>query len=407
VSRGLFGGRLGGASGGRLGGSGGGGGGSRGLGGPGLGPGGSRFDRHLRIVRAILSKDLTDALRDSRVVIPLLIPIGLGLLYSFMFGDEPPRPTVTVAYVTQDETQLPAEVKELLGDSVTLKRRSAADAAALRRLVADGDADLGVVVPAGFDGDARAGRSPRLELLVSGETGSNGQLAASFVERAAVNLAGRPPTVTVVSTTVAPAEQSALAIFDELGLRKYEVLLMTVLLLVMVGTSVVPTVLADETQTRTLDALLMVASYGDVIVAKALFGFIYSLIGVPILLAITRIAPADVAMFAAVTVLTVIVLVGLGPWLGSYVKTSGQLSVWSNVAFFPLLGAMIAATLDLPAAAEAVLAVIPTTHTTRLAANAFAGVPLFSAQWLSWLVLCLWAVVVYFGLWWRLRRMDT
>jgi ABC-2 type transport system permease protein len=366
-----------------------------------------RLDRHLRIVRAILGKDLSDALRDSRVIIPLLVPIGLGLLYSFMFGDEPPRPTVTIAYVTEGATRLPAEVKTVFGDTVTLRRRSVADVPALRRLVRDGDVDLGVVVPEGFDDDARAGRSPSLELLVSRDADSNGQLAASMVERAAVKIAARPPTVAVVTTSVAPAEQSALATLEALGLRRYEVLLMTVLLLVMVGTSVVPTVLSDETQTRTLDALLMVASYGDVIVAKALFGFAYSVAGVPILLAITRQQPQDVALYAGVTVITAVVLVGLGLLLGSFVKTSGQLSVWSNVAFLPLLGAMIATTLDLPAAAQAIVGLIPTAQTTRLAANAFAGQPLFSGQALSWAILCAWGVAVYAGLWWRLRRMDT
>jgi hypothetical protein len=157
------------------------------------------LDRHLRIVRGILFKDLTDALRDSRVIIPLLVPIGLGLLYSFMFNDEPPRPTITVAYVTAGSTRLPAEVKAVLGDTVTLKQRTVADAAALRRLVSEGDADVGVVVPSGFDDDARAGRSPRLEMYVSSDPGSNGELAASMVERAAVKIAARPPTVAVVT----------------------------------------------------------------------------------------------------------------------------------------------------------------------------------------------------------------
>jgi len=369
--------------------------------------GGPLFDRHVRIIRGILSKDLSDALRDSRVIIPLLVPLGLGLFYSFMFEDAPPRTEVTVAYVTQGATELPREVKTMAGDAIDLKQRDVADVDELRRLVAEGDVDVGVVVPAGFDDDARAGHSPKLQLFVSSEASTEGDLGASVVERAAVKIAARPPTVDVTVQPVEPEERSALATLNALGLRAYEVLLMVVLLLAMVGASVIPTVLSDETQTRTLDALLMVASYSDVIVAKALFGFIFSVAGVPILLSITRLWPEDTVAFSGVVVLSALVLVGIGLLMGSFVKTQGQLSVWSNIAFLPLLGAAVATTLDLPTAAQAVLAIIPTTHTTRLAANCFAGEQLFSWAALSWVILAAWTVAIYAALWWRLRRMDA
>ena len=41
-----------------------------------------------RRLRAIYRKDMRDAIRDSRVLTALLMPLALGLLYSFMFSDE-------------------------------------------------------------------------------------------------------------------------------------------------------------------------------------------------------------------------------------------------------------------------------------------------------------------------------
>ncbi len=60
-----------------------------------------------RRIGAIFRKDLRDAVRDARVLVAILVPLGVGVLYSFMFQSTPTVPTVTVAYAAPDATQLP------------------------------------------------------------------------------------------------------------------------------------------------------------------------------------------------------------------------------------------------------------------------------------------------------------
>ena len=52
-------------------------------------------------VRAIYRKDMRDALRDSRVLTALLMPLAFGLFYSMMFTD---TQTIKVGIVSSDRT---------------------------------------------------------------------------------------------------------------------------------------------------------------------------------------------------------------------------------------------------------------------------------------------------------------
>ena len=54
-------------------------------------------------VIAIYRKDLRDASRDYRLIIALLMPLLLGLLYSFMFKDDT-RPTAKLGVVASAAT---------------------------------------------------------------------------------------------------------------------------------------------------------------------------------------------------------------------------------------------------------------------------------------------------------------
>jgi ABC-type Na+ efflux pump permease subunit len=61
-------------------------------------------------IHAIYRKDLRDALRDSRLIIAILMPLLIGLLYSVMFNDET-KPTAKLGVVASASTQLPAAIQ--------------------------------------------------------------------------------------------------------------------------------------------------------------------------------------------------------------------------------------------------------------------------------------------------------
>ena len=367
---------------------------------------GSGLAAHVRIVGAILAKDLVDALRDSRVIGALLAPVLIGVLYSFMIRDETPKPQARVAVVTASQTTLGAAIGQVADRAVRLSFRQVGDVAELRRLVAAKKVDIGLVLPPGFDAAVKGGSSPTLRVLLPPSPSYGGDYVAAVLDRALQALSRRGPPAQVARETVPLAARSSDLVMTRLGLRKFFVLWSIVFLLAMVAVVAVPTSITEEMQTRTLDSLLLIGFYVDIVVAKALFGILYAMVGVPIMLAITRVGPAAPLSFSLAMVLSAVSLVGMGLLLGSLLSNPAQLSTWGSLVSTPLIGAALAAGFTLPPAAEAVLFIFPTTHVTRLGVNGLAGFAIFPHAWTSYAVLLGWAVVVYGLLSWRLRRIE-
>jgi ABC-type transport system involved in multi-copper enzyme maturation permease subunit len=195
--------------------------------------------------------------------------------------------------------------------------------------------------------------------------------------------------------------------FNTLGARKVFVLVAIILMLAMIAVYALPAVLTEETEKRTVEALTLIASDAEVIVAKSLFGLTYCVISVPLMLAITRVVPNDVALFVVDIVLTSVTLVGLGLLLGGLMRTQTQLNTWSTVALIPLIVPAIVIGLPIPGWIEALVSLLPTAQTMRLGMNALSGRPLFDAEWLSVAIILGWAVVGYGLVWWRLSRRQA
>lgn len=361
---------------------------------------------NLARVDAIYRKDLRDALRDSRFIIALLMPLLIGLLYSFMFEDDT-RPTAKLGVVAQTSTQLPAALEEATKTSLQLEVQSVADAAALTQQVRDKKVDVGLIVPSGFDAALTSGASPKLTVVLPASPSFGGDYVAAILDRVTQSVAGQAPAASitrVVLPATAGTSDSALA---ALGARKTFVLVAVILLLAMIAVYALPAVLTEETEKRTVEALTLIASDAEVIVAKALFGLTYCVISVPLMLVITRVVPENILLFVADVVLTSVTLVGLGLLLGGLMRTQTQLNTWSTVALIPLIVPAIIVGLPVPGWVEAIVSVLPTAQTMRLGVNALTGRQLFGAEWLSFAIILGWAVVGYGLVWWRLSRQEA
>lgn len=359
-----------------------------------------------RIVFGILGKDLREALRDSRILGVLLVPLALGLFYGLLFDDEPPRLEVTVGIVTPTRTEFGRELRATLGDEVEVKLRGVASAEELRRLIAEERVDVGIVLPARFDDTLEGGDQPEVLVLAPETGGSGAQVVGSALEKTAMRMAGESPPI-VLSRDVVEAERvGGLAVLTRLGARTYLILMLTVVYLSMACVLALPYSLTEEVEKKTLDALLLVASYGQVVLAKALMGLVYALGGVAILMAVARIAPAEPLAYAVAVVVTAVVVVGIGLLIGGVFRSPAQLQTWGFVFLLPLIAPAVMVALPLPEAAQAAVLWLPTAHTSRLLVDATIGGDVFPAPWLSYLVLFAWGVAAYGLLVWRLRRRE-
>jgi ABC-2 type transport system permease protein len=361
---------------------------------------------NLSRITAIYRKDLRDALRDSRIIIAVLMPLLIGLVYSFMFKDDT-KPTAKLGVVASASTQLPAALQAATKAALQLKVQSFADQAALTRQVRDKKVDVGLVVPAGFDSALKSGASPKLTVILPASPSFGGDYVAAVLDRVTQSLAGQVPAATIALVTLPATAGTADSALAALGARKMFVLVAVILMLAMIAVYALPAVLTEETEKRTVEALTLIASDAEVIVAKSLFGLTYCVISVPLMLAITRVVPENLALFVSAIVLTSVTLVGLGLLLGGLMRTQTQLNTWSTVALMPLIVPAIVVGLPVPGRVEAVVSAIPTAQTMRLGVNALAGRQLFGAEWLSFAIILGWAVAAYGLVWWRLSRQEA
>ena len=222
-----------------------------------------------RRVKAILVKDLREAMRDGRILILLLFPIGLALLWHATTPDHEERPQTTVAIVDPGHTGLARELRTAAARSARLTVRSAGDARAARRIVDAQDADFAVV----SHGAALADAPTRADVLVPENATPATQAVVALVDDAVAAASGRPPTsdVRLRLLPVATADQKPIELLDQ-----STVLVVTAIitLLAMVALIVVPMQTAEEIGSGTFGALRLAATGSEILAAKAISGLL-------------------------------------------------------------------------------------------------------------------------------------
>jgi ABC-2 type transport system permease protein len=356
------------------------------------------------IVLAIFRKDVVDAIRDSRVLVSLLTPLILAILYNSIFPEERLF-EAKVAFAGPETSAIVRTLQERAGQTVSLKLQQVDTAAEARTLVESEEVDAAFVLPADVDEAVRQGRRPTITLIQSSD-GAAANFVSASIEAGLRSLAGQSAIATVAVERV-QAGSTESGVLGELGARRYFVLATVVMMLGMIAVLAVPIVLTEEAEKKTLDALLLVANYREVILGKALVGVAYSAASVALMLALTRLQPVDIPTFVAGTGLLAVSLIGLGLLLGGLFKTAGQVYTWSSVLLLPIIGPAFVAGLPVPDALDLALRALPTFQGMRVMTNGLAGKPLFGDIWIAYAVLIAWVAIAYGLLAWRLSRRES
>lgn len=358
---------------------------------------------NLKRILTIFNKDAKSSLTDGRVLVAIAIPIAFAVLYTFIFNQQEQTPSVTVAH-TETTSALPEALGAATGDTAELTFQGA-PAEEVRQMVTDEDADIGLVAPEGFDAAVQGGESPQLTVLLPESPSLESGAVASSVEPALRALAGQGAPASIQTEAVSGGGSGN--ILEQIGSDGYWVLVGVSFLLVMVCLYALPVILTDESEKKTLDALVMISSYREVIVAKALVGLLYIVLPVGLTLAFTRVMPENIILFGGSILLLGIVLIGFGLLMGGIFREASQLNTWSTLLAFPVLITASAVFFPLPAVAERVLDFLPTSQGMRLAANGMSGEAIFSEPAISFMVVAVWGVVAYLILLWTLRQRQA
>jgi ABC-2 type transport system permease protein len=357
---------------------------------------------NLHRIFTIFRKDLLDAIRDARILVTLLTPLLIGVFYSYAF-DDTSIPSATLVVSDPGGSALVDQVSSAVQGQVDLTVDRLDSAEAVQQRIADDDADLGLVIPEGFDAALQSGQSPDLQVLIPQNSSIGGQYILATLEPVLRSMAGQqlPATVQVDAVELDPA---SLSIIDKMSMRTWSIVISLVLMVSMVALLAIPIILAEETEKKTIDALVMISSYGEVVIAKALLGVSYVAVMSAILLGITRLRPTSWPWFLVSLALLAICLLGFGLLLGSVFKSATQLNTWSGLLLIPAVVPASLIGLGISDWVDRIAGLTPTGAGMKLLTNAFTDPSIYDNSIRIVAVLIVWTAIFYALLLWQLSR---
>jgi ABC-2 type transport system permease protein len=356
--------------------------------------------RDLRIIWAITSKDLLDAVKSKTTLSILLSALFIVVIYQVLptFERASDLPTVLI-YDAGASDLLPALKRSPHLDVYT---GYTSQDQLESKLVAGDIPELALAIPPGFDEAMKRGEPPVLEGYVQHWVSDSAaaQLKAAAEEEIA-QLIGQPVTINLEGNLLYPTPDS--------GGRSFLTSLAVLLSVTMIGIGLAPHLMVEEKETRTMDALLVSpARSSHLVIAKALAGLSYCLIAAAIVLAINAGLVLHWGLAVAAVVLSSLFVVSVGLLLGSLVGAKQVLPVWSMVVLTVLMLPLFLAIMKdlLPSAATTIMSWIPTVTLSRVLRGAFSRDLTFLTFGLELLVVAACTAVIISCVAWTVRRAD-
>jgi len=284
----------------------------------------------IRIIWAIALKDMGDAIQNKTIqglVVGILMVMLTGRALPLLLGLSDAQ---TIVVLDEESSELVPALQKSRG--VRLVRVTSWEAME-EALTMSGDVSLGVVLPAGLDERIDAGQPPRLEgYLAHWASEDDGAELQAFFEKEFAALAGEPLKIDISAARVYPAPDS-----DRFpGMAAGVIALVTI----TVGLFLVPYLLIEEKQSKTIDALLVSpASIREVVIGKTVAGTFYCLAATGVALALNHGLVVNWGVTLLATACGVLFAVACGLLLGSLFEQAPQMQA---------AGAAVMAVLALP-----------------------------------------------------------
>jgi sodium transport system permease protein len=270
---------------------------ARGRGRGGRGARGERGAQDMRELKAVIRKELRDALRDRRsllsaLLFPLLGPLLIVVMFSYIADTQSQERPLKLAVIGQDNA--PTLIRYLEGQGVEIEDPPADPLAAVR----DGELDVVLEIPAQFGEEFRAARPAKVRLILDDSSNAS-KTSIKRTRRLLLGYGQQVGGMRLHARGVDPSLANAIAIDDvDLATPKKEaanllgMLPMFVLLAGFIGGMYVATdVTAGERERGSLEPLLCIpVSRRALVVGKWLAATAFAAVSIVLTLALTLIA---------------------------------------------------------------------------------------------------------------------
>lgn len=284
---------------------------------------------HIRSILAIARKDAIDIILNKSALFTLFSPIIVALLFlgiSNVIGTK----TSDILIYDPGNAGIDQVVTGFFAHSSVTRAGSPNDVASA--FGPDGAHKssryaVGLVVPVNFETALRAGNHPRLGLYMNGDEVSN--LDRQLLLRLITNYASAVVNPRPLDVTVAMINPPvSTPILDLSGFY----IVVALLTSFIVGTSIVPNLLIEEKEKKTMRMLMVSpASFTDVVLGKLLVGLAYQLVLALAVIAIQKGFTGNVAIMLLFVLLGSCFALALGLLAGSIFETTGALGGFTGI----------------------------------------------------------------------------
>jgi len=353
---------------------------------------------NLNIVSAITRKDLVDAIRHRYLLTALVTPLFVALLFRVMLPNMNSREILTIVVHDAGGSGLATELR----DSPRIGVAEIAAPDTIAKEVATRKAIGGLVVPANFAADIAAGKQPELTVYVNNDKNTFEQAAfRRLLEQIVRSFAKQPEPARFVWVDIDKNANDPIRAGTSLEQMMLPLLL--ILTFGMTGAFVVPLLIVEEKEKRTLDFLLSSpASLKEIVAGKAVTGVVYTVLIAGLLLGINRAFIHNWPLTGLTVVIGLLFVVGVGLVVGSLLKNTMQVNTWASFVLIVLLAPSFPS-IGITKWFDNAMRVIPTYYLSEALKLSMAGT-VSSQLWVNLAVLSGCTIVVFFVAVWALRR---
>lgn len=353
---------------------------------------------NLGVIAAITRKDVIDAIRNRYLLTALITPLFVALLFRILLPGINSKSILTVVVHDPGSSAMVAELRKVSQIGVVDAGSAETTSSEVEKRKAIG----GLVVPVNFDADVAAGNQPELTIYVNNKKGAFEQAAfRRLLDQQVRGLVKHPEPARL--TWIDVDKEATEETRGGLGLEQMLLPLLLIMTLGMIGAMVVPLLLVEEKEKRTLDFLLSSpASLKEIVAGKALTGVAYTLLIAGLLLIINRRLVGNWPLTLLAILLGLVFVVAIGLLMGSLLNNTMQVNTWASTVLILLLAPSFPS-LGLPGVIDTAMRFIPTYYLTEALKMSLAGAT-SSRIWGHLAVLLLSTVVAFFAAVWALRR---
>jgi ABC-2 type transport system permease protein len=355
----------------------------------------------MHLIWTIASKDILESLRN-KLIISLILGMGFMLLMPKLLGLMLVPPEIPVLVYDPGESRLTAKLED--SDQYQVQRvRSIKE---VKQVIGSAGFGLGVefglAMPDDFDQVLEDGGQPDLDGYVAWANRMDAPLLKTDFEEQFEKLVGQPVRINTEGNIVYPPSDT--------GLWLLMTTITPVIVILMMGIQLVPALMFEEKQTKTMAALLVSpASIGQVVVGKALAGLFYVIVAASVVFAINW---SGVVHWEVVVLFVLgigVFSVGVGLVLGSFFERQQDVVGLTMLLIVVLIGALFVDMLgmDMPVVIRTMLPWVPSVALGEIIRSVFLetvpwGEVLTNLGSVIGISALLYGVVV-----WKVRRSDS